>query len=259
MNKYSTKHKLSSIWYYHYDGSGNVVALTNATGKVVQTYSYDAYGNLLAKTGSSPNSYMFSTKEYDSKSGLYYFGARYYDPEIGRWMSKDPMGMIDGPNMYLYCLNNPINFMDPFGYCISWIQKYILSPAGKVWNLPNTVIGVAWGLSGLPFGASVGFGNNAIEFYHNPAMSIFTEGGKYGAITLGNTINYGESVAPTTPLKNGSMGNHEQQHTYQGEFLGPFYLPSNSIGGAISEITTKNWHGNNFMEKGPQSNPASSW
>ena len=145
MNKYSTKHKLSSIWYYHYDGSGNVVALTNTTGKVVQTYSYDAYGNLLAKTRSSPNSYMFSTKEYDSKSGLYYFGARYYDPEIGRWLSKDPLGMIDGPNMYLYCLNNPIVFIDPFGYC----KKSWWGPENMWWqylyNDGEGFTGSTWG------------------------------------------------------------------------------------------------------------------
>ena len=101
--------------YFHYNGIGSVTALTDEQGVVVQEYEYDAYGNLLSADGDIANSYMFSTKEYSSKSGLSYFGARYYDSNIGRWTQKDPLGMINGPNKYLYCNNNPIDFIDPWG------------------------------------------------------------------------------------------------------------------------------------------------
>ncbi len=77
--------------YYHYDGGGNVRTLTDENDSVVQEYEYDAYGNVLSAQGSADNPYKFSIKEYSPKSGLSYFGARYYDPRVGRWTSKDPL------------------------------------------------------------------------------------------------------------------------------------------------------------------------
>ncbi len=63
------------------------------------------------------NDYQYQTKEYDSQSGLVYFGARYYDPSIGRFTTADPLGMVDGPNQYVYLNNNPIGFIDAWGLC----------------------------------------------------------------------------------------------------------------------------------------------
>jgi RHS repeat-associated protein len=89
--------------------------LTDSASSVVGTYEYDSYGNTLSSTGSVPNPYGFSTKEISSTSGLIYFGARYYNPELGRWLSPDPLGMVNGPNLYAYCNNNPTNLIDPWG------------------------------------------------------------------------------------------------------------------------------------------------
>jgi RHS repeat-associated protein len=94
---------------------GSVTGLTDSASAVVATYDYDSYGNTLSSTGSVPNPYRFSTKEFSSASGLAYFGARYYNPTTGRWLSPDPMGMVNGPNMYAYCSNNPVNLVDPWG------------------------------------------------------------------------------------------------------------------------------------------------
>ena len=57
----------------------------------------------------------YSTKEWDDDSGLYYFGARYYSPEIGRWTQRDPAGTVDGLNLYPYVNNEPANRIDPWG------------------------------------------------------------------------------------------------------------------------------------------------
>ena len=84
----------------------------------MQTYAYDAYSNILTTSGSITNPYRFSTKEYSSNAKLLYFGARYYSPKIGRWLKPDPSGMVDGPNVYLYVANNPVNWVDPEGMCI---------------------------------------------------------------------------------------------------------------------------------------------
>ena len=109
--------RAAGVSYYHYDALGNVTNLTNSSGSTIITYTYDAYGNVLSQSSPSTNPYQFSTKEYASETGLLYFGARYYDPSIGRFITPDPLGFIDGPNVYLYCNNNPINFIDPWGLC----------------------------------------------------------------------------------------------------------------------------------------------
>jgi RHS repeat-associated protein len=105
-----------------------VTGLTNSDGKLIQSYTYDAFGNILQVDSylkgkqTVTNPYRFSTKEYNSRSGLIYFGARYYDPKIGRFITPDPWpGFVQDPttfaNKYPYCANDPVNFIDPFGLC----------------------------------------------------------------------------------------------------------------------------------------------
>jgi len=102
--------------FYDYNDLGSVADLTTATGTVASDYSYDSFGNLLTPQASGDtNRYLFSTKEFESRSGLEYFGARYYDPEVGRWLTSDPLGFVDGFNTYAYLGNNPVNEVDPFG------------------------------------------------------------------------------------------------------------------------------------------------
>jgi RHS repeat-associated protein len=101
--------------YFHYNGRGDVIVLTDVSGQPVQTYQYDPFGCLIVSTGSIENPYRFSTKEYDAETGYYYFGARYYDPSLGRFITPDPMGYVNGLNQYAYALNNPLKFIDPLG------------------------------------------------------------------------------------------------------------------------------------------------
>jgi len=86
------------------DGSANVVA----------TYRYDVFGAIRSQTGSSPNQWLFTGEQRDSDSGLYFLRARYYDPAIGRFLGRDPLGEGNG---YSYVLNNPVNTVDPYGLC----------------------------------------------------------------------------------------------------------------------------------------------
>lgn len=74
----------------------------------------DPDGNPLA--GSSiGNPYYFTGRRLDSETGLYYYRARYYDSELGRFLTQDPIGYLGGINLYTYCHNNPINYIDPYG------------------------------------------------------------------------------------------------------------------------------------------------
>ncbi len=109
--------KGSDYYYYHYNHKGDVVALTDGNGELAAYYEYDAWGNTMteAETSGVDNPYRYSTKEWDEKSGLYYFGARYYYPEIGRWTQRDPAGIVDGLNLYSYVRNDPLGQIDPEG------------------------------------------------------------------------------------------------------------------------------------------------
>ncbi len=117
----------TGTFYPLYDGSGNVLAWTDSTGAVKGTVTYTAFGEVLSQSGST-QAVGFSTKSFSSATGLSYFGARYYSPSLARWLTPDPLGMVDGPNLYGYVQNNPINWFDPWGLkkAIQWPSDWIL-------------------------------------------------------------------------------------------------------------------------------------
>jgi RHS repeat-associated protein len=106
--------------YYHFDALGSVVALTNASGNTVEVYEYDVYGRVGATDESHPNRFMFTGREFDKETGLYYYRARCYNSSIGRFLQTDTIGYKDGLNLYAYCHNNPGNRTDPYG-TRSWL------------------------------------------------------------------------------------------------------------------------------------------
>jgi RHS repeat-associated protein len=105
----------TSNYSYLYDGKGNITAVLDSSQAVVATYTYDPFGALVSKTGTLDQPYMFSTKEYDIQTGLSYYGYRFYNPSVGRWMTRDPLEESVGINLYEFVLNNPVNIIDPEG------------------------------------------------------------------------------------------------------------------------------------------------
>jgi len=104
------------VYYYQKDGLGSVVALTDEAGQVVQSYEYDSFGKIVNQTGSIRNPFTYTGREYDEETGLYFYRARYYDPNAGRFFTKDPIGFAAGDvNLYRYVYNNPVNKVDPLG------------------------------------------------------------------------------------------------------------------------------------------------
>jgi len=101
------KEENGEISYYHTDNLGSTRAVTDKDGKVKENMNYLPYGQNL---DNSEETFTFTGKELDSSSGLQYFGARYYDPSIGRFITLDPIG--DGINWYSYAANNPIGYFD---------------------------------------------------------------------------------------------------------------------------------------------------
>jgi RHS repeat-associated protein len=99
--------------YFHGDGLGSVMALTSGVGAIDATARYDAWGNRIASTGTLPI-YGYTGREPD-ETGLIHYRARYYDPSVGRFTQRDPIGLAGGPNLYLYAAANPLRLIDPNG------------------------------------------------------------------------------------------------------------------------------------------------
>ena len=105
----------ANTYYYHRDGLGSVVNLTDSAGNVVKTYAYKSFGEIYSETGSLVQPFTFTGREYDYESGLYYYRARYYDPRAGRFLTRDPIGFAGGDvNLYRGMGNDPVNWTDPF-------------------------------------------------------------------------------------------------------------------------------------------------
>ncbi|WP_319561737.1 RHS repeat-associated core domain-containing protein [Marispirochaeta sp.] len=106
-------HSETGRYYYHTDHLGTIEAATDASGTEVWSANYSAFGEVLATTGSLDQEPVYTGKGYDDEVGLYYYNARWYDPELGRFISEDPIK--DGVNWYVYVSNNPLKFVDPTG------------------------------------------------------------------------------------------------------------------------------------------------
>jgi RHS repeat-associated protein len=232
------------------DALGSTIGLiTSNNGPIATNYTYQPFGATTIGGSANGNSYEFTGRENDG-TGLYFYRARYYSPTLQRFIAQDPIGFSGGDaNVYAYVGNNPLILLDPTGQ--GWLDV-----PGYLWNSPNTVIGLAYGGVQIPFGARPKLGPNGIEFQNVPLQNLFGRD-----VTLGNVSCFGspnQLLAPDQQSFGQARGvtneQHETAHTYQGEIIGPFYLPAYAVGMAIGQISTGDWH-NNFMESGPMSNP----
>ena len=106
--------------------------VTDDTGSVLASYEYDVFGAIRAQTGSSDNYWLVTGEQHDADGGLYYLRARFYDPEIGRFLTRDPLPgstlNAQTQNRYSYVGNNPVNRVDPRG--LAWEGGF--SPPGPI-------------------------------------------------------------------------------------------------------------------------------
>ncbi len=118
----------SGVWSQHYTSypNPNTLVTVGRSGRYVRIQLGDTNYLSLAEVkvfacnstegiSTCGNPFLFTGREYDYETGLYYYRARYYNPEIGRFLQTDPVGYDAGMNLYGYCSNNPLNYSDPTG------------------------------------------------------------------------------------------------------------------------------------------------
>ena len=194
-------------YFYHYDGSGNVTAVTDDSQSTVASYNYDAYGNQLNASGAYAlqNSWRFSTKYYDDGSGMYYYGYRFYSPGLGRWINRDPLRESGSLNVYAFGLNSPINGYDPYG--LDWVTNVsnFSAGAGDALTLGATKYGRKW----LGNGLGVGDANESVDY-----CSGWYAGGEVTGTGIGLAMggaglvkgSAGLAVEGAEAINNGSQG-----------------------------------------------------
>ena len=103
--------------YYHYacDEMGSITDITDCDGTVLNHYAYDAFGNRTVEEETVENRFGFAGEMLDAVTGQYYLRARFYNPVIARFLSEDTY-YGDGLNLYAYCHNNPVGYVDPSGH-----------------------------------------------------------------------------------------------------------------------------------------------
>ena len=223
----------NDTYYYTQDANKNVSELIADDGTVKAHYEYSPFGKAIVSNGdlADDNPFRFSSEFTDDETDLVYYNFRYYNPDTGRWLSRDPIEEQGGKNLYSVIQNNMINAIDMLGLAASCdCSGNGGGLLGILWNLPNTALGLGIGAAGLPFSTGawafggeppISLGDNSIQFPNNIFMPL-------GALTTGNIQNYGPGMHT-----NGVIA-HEGLHTNTQWGYGPLYFPAHILGATYS-------------------------
>lgn len=150
------------LYCYHFDSIGNTMAITDNNQNMVNRYVYTPFGIIANQTETVPQPFKFVGKwgVMTEPNGFYYMKARYYDPEVGRFISEDPLGFEGGDvNLYAYVRNLPTMFIDPLG--LDWIYE---QSTGQLSHQPAASLG-----GGPPAPIAVGYSGHGPGL-NNPSM-----------------------------------------------------------------------------------------
>ncbi|MDA8093981.1 MAG: RHS repeat protein [Betaproteobacteria bacterium] len=186
--------------YYVRDQLGSVIGVTDGHGKVLGSARYSAYGALAASSGAQP-AFGFAGMLRDPSTGLYLTQYRAYDPAIGRWLSRDPIGEAGGENIYAYVGGDPVSYADPLGLWSISLTGYVgfgggIQLTGTGLNIQSISfmggIGLGGGISINPWGsapdAKATCGSNSIGVYAEASAGV-------PGVDVGAGVNYGGTQA----------------------------------------------------------------
>lgn len=239
-------------FFYHPDHLGSSSFITNLEGEVVQHIEYVPFGEVFIEERNNVwnTPYLFNAKEFDEETGMYYYGARYYDPRLSLWMSADPMQeKHNNISTYCYAYNNPVNFVDPTG--MDWVSS--TSDDGvKTWAWNDNV-------SSLEEAQKLGYSD------YRAKGSILDNAkigkGDYGSVYLGyssDDISYTTSNKEVTPWQvgvewlsgEGPRDRQFQDGDYFAEMLRTHSHYQDAIQGAIEQIRNGKLEGEDSYELG---------
>jgi len=154
-----------NIYYYHNDHLGTPLLLTDDNQAVVWSADYMPFGKAIILTTTIENNLRFPGQYYDEETDLHYNYHRYYDPQTGRYLRPDPIGLAGGINLYLYAQNDPVNAVDPWGlagvaidfggaYATGWGGP--VDPNSPIYRGGGAGTGVYLGADGVPGYAEIG-------------------------------------------------------------------------------------------------------
>ncbi len=179
-----------------------------ATGEVAQRLDYDSFGRVLCDTNPCFQPFGFQGGLYDPDTGLVEFGCRWYDAETGRWISKDPILLDGGWNVYAFCDNDPVNRTDPSGLYSFW--QWTSQVIGAVSGAAQIAGGIllAGATSGIGTAASVVMIANGAAAMGASIKNIWEMSSRDDAKLLGNSgvVGLTTSLATDSPMLNGIAG-----------------------------------------------------
>ena len=141
----------ANYYYYIVDGNKNVRSMVDVSGNEVAQYDYNPFGKIVASNGiyKDVNVYRFSSEYHDDETGLVYYNYRYYDADLGKWLSRDALGEKGGYNLYVMVSNNLINNIDYLGLAdssgsgaIRIIMRYLMNLARRGGGMPKNGIDI---------------------------------------------------------------------------------------------------------------------
>jgi RHS repeat-associated protein len=213
--------------YYHHDGMGSTIALTDAAGAIKKNYHLDPWGNIRRESGTSDNRNIFTGKEHDKKTGLVYFGARYYDPEIGRFITQDTYlgqkGVAPSLHRYLYAYSNPMFYIDLDGHSSIPTLEEIRNSGFQMSEMFNPWESIYKDLDfTMDSGESDAAGSGRLVLPPRPSFGV---GDAQPDILLGDDLAYMTSEAidgayeSTEQFTNGAAGKFTEISSYLGHAI----------------------------------------
>lgn len=215
-----------AISYYHSDHLGSSNIITNQAGNLILNCEYLPYGEFSTKEGVNATNYYFTGKELDDETGLIYFGARYYDPQLGRFITADPTIQfpynLQSLNRYSYCLGNPLRYIDPSGYNIfedigDWFGD-IAEDIGDFfednWQYVLTAVMVV--TSVITFGATAPITIGMITGSITGGISAYQAGGD-----IGNGVLFGAIIGGLTGAAVGGFKDYFLNNVFANQFISP--------------------------------------
>jgi len=225
----------NSTYYYFADANKNIGQLIDSSGNIVAKYEYSLSGKLTVSNDTVNNPFRFSLEYFDEETELVYYNFRYYSPDLGRWLNRDPLGESGGFNLYAIAANNIINRWDYLGMCDpSWFDENIYGPLEDV---AEAVADAATWTGELGLDAAIWGGS---QIYGNPSEWLTPGESTVGQLL--NELNNGNiSTDQYSGLRsqiNDNKYGHSNQMSELQETYGILGIPFLTAGGLAYEVLT---------------------